>query len=379
MPPERPTLLAAACMAPYPLFNGYAVRVHNLLKHLARQWRITLVSPAGKEPWPLADRMEAWHRMPGDGTTAEAALTKATIEVLEGSSADVALLWGGAEGAALSHPDLFPPVIVDRIDSMMLHSWRRRVHAGTLRTWASSLRGAANCARLERRILRMAKTTTVVGGDDARALQMLSRGSHIEVIPNGCDVDPHSTSAGASRPTVVFSGVLDYEPNVEAVRFFSKHVWPDVRRLVPEAEWMIVGSSPNGYVRRAASEAGASLWADVPDMRECLRRAWVAVVPMRSGCGVKNKILEAWAVKRPVVLTSVAANGIRLDPISAELVVSSAQEMVDQVVRLLTDESAREHYATRGYELCRSQHRWDVAAQRLDNLLRSAGQVATCS
>lgn len=109
MPPERPTLLAAACMAPYPLFNGYAVRVHNLLKHLARQWRITLVSPAGKEPWPLADRMEAWHRMPGDGTTAEAALTKATIEVLEGSSADVALLWGGAEGAALSHPDLFPP------------------------------------------------------------------------------------------------------------------------------------------------------------------------------------------------------------------------------------------------------------------------------
>lgn len=374
MPPERPALLAAGAMAPYPLFNGYALRVHHLLRHLAEEWRITLVSPEAAAPWPLAARMEAWHRVTGSGVGAKSALTDATLAALKGSSAKAALLWAGAEEAALRHPDLFPPIIVDRIDSATLHAWRNRAHARTVREWASAVSDVANRAREERRILKIAQATVVVGSDDARVLRTLRMGSRVEVVPNGCDVEPGITSAAAGNPTVVFSGVLDYPPNVEAVRFFSRQVWPEVRRLVPDSEWIIVGSSPNAQVRRVASEPGVSLWADVPDVRDCLRHAWVAVVPMRSGCGIKNKVLEAWAVKRPVVLTSIAANGIQLDPISAELVVSSAGEMVEQIVRLLMDASARERYGTQGYELCRSQHRWDVAAQRMHRLLESAGQ-----
>jgi glycosyltransferase involved in cell wall biosynthesis len=369
----RRRLLALSAFAPYPLRNGYSLRVHHVLKRLSTSWDIVFLSPAEAVDWPVARQLEAWHHVdrasPGGGLASRPALESMARDVLRQSSFDAALVWGRTEFVADRLAPRFPPFIVDRIDSHTLHAWRNRRYGGTLRSRASAMRDVATYAMEEWRVVRRAGASIVVGQDDARVLRFLSRTACIEVIPNGCDVDVPPTDVVQDHPTVIFSGVLDYPPNVDAVRFFAAQTWPRVRRVLPDAEWIIAGASPGPAVRELAGLPGISIAADVEDMRTYLRKAWVAVAPMTSGSGIKNKVLEAWAVHRPVVMTRMASNGIALDPVSSELVTNSADEMADRIIALLSDAGSRQRYADRGYQTCVQQHSWDLAATRFNELL----------
>jgi glycosyltransferase involved in cell wall biosynthesis len=362
-----------SAIPPYPLTNGYSLRVHHLLKHLSRSWDIVFLSPASVVDWPVSSQLEAWHHVDlasaGGVRASRPAFVRVARDVLEQTQFDVALVWGGTEFVQERLARWFPPFIVDRIDSGTLHTWRNRWHGGTLRSWVSAMREVASHAKDEWRLVRRASATVVVGQDDARVLRYLSRAACIEVIPNGCDVDMPPTDAVEDHPTVIFSGVLSYPPNVDAVRFFATQVWPRVRRVFPDAEWIIAGASPGPEVLALEGTPGISIAADVRDMRTYLRKAWVAVAPMTSGSGIKNKVLEAWAVHRPVVMTRMASNGIALDSVSSELVTNSPDEMAERVIALLSDQGVRQYYADRGYQSCLRQHSWEMAASRMNELL----------
>lgn len=366
-------LLALSALPPYPLRHGYSLRVHHLLKHLCSSWDIVLVSPAAAGAWPVSPQLEAWHHV-DRGSAAGALASRPALEsvardMLQQGPFAVALLWSGTEFVAERLARQFPPFVVDRIDSTTLHAWRNRHHGRTLRSWGSAMRKVAAFAKEEWRVAHRAGATVVVGEHDARVLRFLSRSSCIEVIPNGCDVDVPPTDVMQHHPTVIFSGVLNYAPNVDAVRFFAVQVWPKIRRSFPDAEWIIAGASPGPAVRELAQLPGVSLAGDVEDMRTYLRKAWVAVAPMTSGSGIKNKVLEAWAVHRPAVMTRIASSGIALDPVSRELVASSAGEMADRIITLFADPELRQRYADQGYQSCLQGHRWEMAAGRLNELL----------
>jgi glycosyltransferase involved in cell wall biosynthesis len=104
--------------------------------------------------------------------------------------------------------------------------------------------------------------------------------------------------------------MLDYSPNIDAVEWFTTSVWPHVVADLPTARLEVVGRSPVARVRDAVAAAGAELAADVPDIRPHYWRASVAVVPLRHGSGMKNKVLHAMACGSPIVATSVAVEGI---------------------------------------------------------------------
>jgi glycosyltransferase involved in cell wall biosynthesis len=137
------------------------------------------------------------------------------------------------------------------------------------------------------------------------------------------------------QPYVLFTGTMDYLPNIDAVQFFCREVFPLVRSRVPAARFVIAGRNPSADVKRLAMDPAIRVTGSVPDIRPYLRGAAVAVAPMRIARGVQNKILEALAMDVPVVASSLAAAALPNElasPIAAE---SEPERLADCVVKCL--------------------------------------------
>ncbi len=171
-----------------------------------------------------------------------------------------------------------------------------------------------------------------------------------------------------------FTGSLDYHPNIDAAVFAARAVFPHVRAAMPEARLLIAGRRPGPAVRALAALPGVEVAADVADMGDVLARTRVALAPMRAGSGIKNKVLEAWACARPVVMSRIAANGLSLPDGHAGLVRDGAAAQAAAALALLRDkgravalgEVARVHAA--------SAYSWRRQGAAMDRILRDAGK-----
>lgn len=142
--------------------------------------------------------------------------------------------------------------------------------------------------------------------------------ARVKVLGNGIDsdfFDPALVSAEAqmqeqSGPRLIFTGQMDYPPNIAAVERVAKHILPLVRDKVPGASFHIVGRNPSDAVTALGAAAGVHVWGRVEDIRPWLKASDMALVPLDIARGVQNKVLEAMAMELPVVLTGAAATGI---------------------------------------------------------------------
>jgi len=140
----------------------------------------------------------------------------------------------------------------------------------------------------------------------------------VRAMANGIDsaafdpalVAPEPALAAMGFPRIVFTGQMDYEPNIEACRRAAVAILPRIRARWPEASFHIVGRNPAEPLRALSGKGGVHVWGRVPDVRPWLAAADLALVPLRIGRGVQNKVLEAMAMALPVVLTPQAASGI---------------------------------------------------------------------
>jgi glycosyltransferase involved in cell wall biosynthesis len=371
-------LVAVSTLSLWPPHDGISLRAVKLLEELAGRWSVRLVAPPpsqGGAPWPAdvtmlpAETIGRWS--PAPSAEAVAPVERVVRDALAREPADVLLLWVGAEPIAFGGRDL-PPVVGDRIDAMTLAAARGVRHARGVRGVLRDLRTVAAYAAYERRVVRSQAATVVVGDDDARMLRRLG-GAQVHVVPNGVTADPEPPDAvEAPHPTAMFTGVLGYPPNVEAVVWFAREVWPQVRTAQPAARFVVAGRRPAEAVRALDGQQGIEVWADVPDMRAELAQAWVAVAPMRSGTGIKNKVLEAWAAGKPTVLTSLASNGLMLDENARTLVVDDPREMAARVVELFRDRAERRRLGLAAHALVRRAHGWGEAGAALSRLLEAA-------
>lgn len=383
-------LLAVTAVPPWPMEDGYSLRAGHFLEQLARGWNVTVVSPEPESPPrdpPGADDLE-WITVPGVPATnvlpwreERSPLADRVAGLLRERAFTSALLWNGTEFLAREVPD-FPPAVADRIDCEALQAWRSRRHRTGIPEKLRQLRRGVELAVYERRILRSLAGLVVTGPDDARALRLITGHPSVEVVPNGVALPELDELPGeAGEPTVIFTGVLSYGPNIEAARYFAREVWPEVRGRVPDARFVVAGRSPAPEVEALASEPGVTLRPDVPDLAAEIRRAWVAVAPMRTGSGIKNKVLEAWAAGRPVVLTELATNGLGLDGAPAslrELVCRDAQGLARAVAELLEDGPRRGRLGREARTLAEERHGWEAAGRSLAHFLDGAlgGQVS---
>lgn len=374
----RPPLLAVAGMPALPATNGYALRVSNLLREIARSWRVTLVVPLGassaRELGTLGVQRVVPTTLFGEwgapiGSAKRRALRDLMDRVIDEETPQVALVWACAEDALLDHPR-FPPTVLDWLDSQVVSSWRELRRATGVRNHLRALRDIVVSAARERRVVRTAAATVVDNETDARVLRWVAGRETVHVVSNGVAIQPQATDEEeTATPTVVFTGNMSYPPNVRAVTWFVQSVWPAVRAVVPTALFVVAGWHPAPEILALDARPGVSIMADLHDLSPVLRGAWLAAAPLMTGAGLRTKILEAWAVGRPVVLSPVAASGLHLDDDAASLVVRDASGAAQVIEHLLKDGRERHRLGADAHALAEREYVWERAGSRLNDLL----------
>lgn len=186
------------------------------------------------------------------------------------------------------------------------------------------------------------------------SLDASSMGPSAVVVPNGVDLDRFRLSPVPDSFDVVFTGSLHFLPNVDGLEWFCGDVWERVRALVPSATFHVVGRDVIPRVEALARHPGVEIHADVESVVPYLDRAHVVVVPLRMGSGTRLKALEAFAVGRPVVGTSIGLAGLGIRANEHALVADSAQEFAAAVVGVLRNERAVDGLIESGRKLAES-------------------------
>ena len=237
---------------------------------------------------------------------------------------------------------------------------------GALRQPAYRLESMA-LRRLEKRIVRTFDAVSVVSQTDRERLPEGAR--RVLVCPNGCDLGP---PLPASRePAAAFVALLSWSPNVEAARWLGTEVWPRVRAASPDARLLLVGRDPHPLVRALAG-SGLEVSGTVPDVRPWLARSVVGLAPLRSGGGSRLKILESLDAGRPVVATSIGAEGLESLVGRGVIVADRPDQFAAEIVSLLGDPERARRLGLEGHRAVQAQFGWDVTLAPLFDWIDSA-------
>ena len=192
------------------------------------------------------------------------------------------------------------------------------------------------------------------------------------VIPNAADVEhlqPRRNDPAPDGRTVLFFGLLATVPNVDGVRYFLREIWPLITAARPDARFVVIGADPAPAILAHAGP-GVTILGPVDDLRPHLSAAAVVVVPLRLGSGTRLKILEAWAMARPVVSTSLGAEGLGAVPGRHLLIADDPREFASSVLRVLGGPGFAGELGRAGRALVTERYSWRAAAGALDGFFR---------
>ncbi|MBA3837565.1 MAG: glycosyl transferase family 1, partial [Zymomonas sp.] len=193
----------------------------------------------------------------------------------------------------------------------------------------------------DRAVADRVQASVFISDAEAQLFQSRARTGKIHVVENGIDTMHFDPAAAFKRiesvngPLIVFTGQMDYRPNIEAVSWFANMIFPHIRVAQPAARFAIVGRQPTDAVKALAALPGVIVTGEVADVRGWLAAAQVVVAPLRLARGVQNKVLEAMAMARPLVVSAAAAEGI--DHGDTIRIGATVGEIADHVLAVLAD------------------------------------------
>lgn len=238
-------------------------------------------------------------------------------------------------------------------------------------------REARTLGAYEAEVARRVDTSLFVSEAEAALFRSRSglRADKVRAVENGIDTDrfdpalPFDAVATGEGPLAVFTGQMDYRPNIDAVRWFAADILPLIRERHPQARFAIVGRAPTDEVRALEALPGVTVTGEVPDVRPWLAAADAVVAPLLLARGVQNKLLEAMAMARPVVASAAAAEGIDARPGEHLLVAEDAGAIADAICSLFDDrpEAAKMGQAARARMI--AHYGWDARLAPLAELL----------
>lgn len=262
------------------------------------------------------------------------------------SVADAVFVSSSAMLQYCTAPTFARPSLIDLVD-VDSDKWRQYARKSSVfRRWLYQ-REARLVARLEARAAALFDNIALVSTSEADCFCQ----NHPEVAPtkvhgisNGVDAefyDPAATAHATVQGRIVFTGEMNYKPNVDAVLWFVAEVWPHVLQQQPAATFVIVGRNPVPAIRALAQQQNIEVTGRVEDVRPWLGSAALVVAPMQLGRGIKNKVLEAMAMAKPIVATPQAMLGLPHPPASEALsVVSTATDFAQACLQQLALPSA---------------------------------------
>jgi len=377
---------------PYPPEQGTALRNYHLICQAARFCQVSLLSFA-PENAEIPNELGICQRVRLVTAPPQRSLRQRLQTLLFSSNADMAERFASrpfmtaledmlrdegydavqVEGIELASyalalpPDVRPPIVFDAHNAEWLLQ-RRSAEAD----WQSVSRWPAagyssiqwrRLQKLERRICLASRVVLACSEMDALALQALEASIHPYVLPNGVDTKRYNqefAAANIEHPALLFTGKMDYRPNIDAVTWFYHQVWPQIRANVPDIRFYIVGKNPAPSIQTLTREPGIHVTGYVPSVLPYLAAADCYIAPLRVGGGTRLKLLEAMACGLPIVSTTLGAEG--LDVVSSKhlLLAHSADAFSQAVLNLLHDREFARQLGINARELARTHYDWDL-------------------
>ncbi len=267
------------------------------------------------------------------------------------------------------------------IDFVDIDSDKWRQYA-TTKSWPASWvyrRESRKLLDFERRVAAAFDVSLFVSANEAALFRTIAPESAHKVfhVGNGVDSEYFSPERryedpfGGQEDILVFTGAMDYWPNVDAVRWIANYALPRIRDKVPAARLVIVGSNPSSAVRRLARLPGVTVTGRVADVRPYLAHAAAVVVPLRVSRGVQNKVLEAMAMARSVIATPCALEGITAEPGHDVVMATADDAFVAETTEILLGNKPHA-IGTNARARVLDDYRWSASLARLEALIEGA-------
>jgi glycosyltransferase involved in cell wall biosynthesis len=384
---------------PCPPDNGSKIRVFNLLKQLSKSHKITLLSfaqePVSKES--LLEMESYCHSVhivsykefkPNHLKALLGIFSSRPRSIVDTYSLEMQTLVKNVSAhnyfdvVVASQVDCAPyallleqtPRVFEEIELAVIHERfvRQRSHISRARhglTWWKQ-------SRFLSRLLRDFEGATVVSERERDlVIRIMPEYERLAVVPNGVDLEANTGEFGAPQPdTLIYSGALTYDANLDAMEFFLRYIFPLVETQHPSVSLRITGRHDGVPVERLPLGQGVELTGYLDDVRPAVAQSWACVVPLCMGGGTRLKILEAMALGTPVVSTSKGAEGLEVTPGEDILIADKPAEFADAVLRLLSDETLRAKLSTNGRKLVRERYGWDQIGRKLEHFLHQVVQ-----
>jgi sugar transferase (PEP-CTERM/EpsH1 system associated) len=385
-------ILFAANRFPYPPYRGDKLKIYNLTKRLCKDHDLHLLTF-------LEDRNDLQHLPALDGIFKSIHLVvhpklKSYVNVLSSvfgnipfqvsyfssrkmkNKVDQLLREEQFDAVHVQHLRMAQyfahhrevPRILDLPDAYSLY-WKRRIDATT------GLKKIFNAAEFKRiknyeSILNQFDQTLVCSREDKSWLETQQNIHNVAILPNGVDTSTYHSQAHnyENKTTILFTGNMDYAPNIDAVQYFAKEIFPLILEQHPHVQFVIAGQRPVDAVKALESNK-ILVTGFVPNLREWYKEAAIVVAPLRFGAGTQNKVLEAMAMAVPVVSMNVGFQGLNIDSGEGVILAMDTLPFADACNRLLADQYLRKEVGEAGKQVIHSQFDWDVVAKKLENYL----------
>jgi sugar transferase (PEP-CTERM/EpsH1 system associated) len=408
-PPHRSKkILVLTPQFPYPPHQGTTIRNYNLIAGLARRHEVHLLSfgnPDESRSTPLVElcrsvrlinppqrsvrrRMmglifsrlpDMAQRLPSAefGAALAAMLDREEFDVVEVEGIELAQY---LFQAARSRGDKTWPRLVfdDHNAEYILQQRAFETDVRAPRRWIGAAYSFVQWQRLrgyERRACLVADRVVAVSDTDAKAIRRLVPGLEPIVVPNGVDmayytapIPPAERQAGPGLEDLVFTGKMDFRPNVDAVLWFAQEVLPLVRREAPDVRFWVVGKDPHPRLAPLSGDPAIVVTGCVDDVRPYIAGAAVYAVPLRIGGGTRLKVLEAMAMGKAIVSTALGCEGFDLVPDQELVVADEPAQFAAAVLGLLRDPERRERLGRAARRFAGSRYDWRIIVPRLERI-----------
>jgi glycosyltransferase involved in cell wall biosynthesis len=377
---------------PYPMNGGGAFRIASLIHYFARFAKVDLIlfSESGKPAIvpPGLLRSQTVIPLPHHSRSIVSRYIRNTRRAVQGTPPLIDRLAGHNEEIARAvsgkHYDLgivehlwAAPYLKEVAHAcartvLDLHNIESILHRRCAETShgliaAGQKRFAHSAHEIENNLLPQYSMVLATSKNDAALAAEIAHDAKIFVYPNALPETPAPQIP--EQPVVVFSGNFEYHPNIDAVDFLMSSIWPEVHRECPELRLRLVGRGDKFIRHLLPSGLRVEVTGAVENALEEIAAARIVIAPLRTGSGTRIKILEAWAAARPVIATSVAAEGLECLGERDLIIANRAKDFGTAIARLNADPSRRVSLSVNGRRLFEEHYTWQAVWKTLDATL----------
>ncbi|MFC2111043.1 glycosyltransferase [Bacteroidota bacterium] len=223
--------------------------------------------------------------------------------------------------------------------------------------------------KYEKEIFDYFTNKTIISKPDQQHIPHSNR-ENIHIIPNGVDYDFFQPFESEKKYDIVFTGNMGYPPNINSVIFLAKVILPEVHKIKPNVNLVIVGANPHISVKALKSEK-IKITGWVKDMREYYAQSKIFIAPMQIGTGLQNKLLEAMAMKLPCITSKLANDALCATDGIEILIGNSPEEYANHIINLLDDSKKASEIADAGCKFVHNNYDWEKATQKLETIIKS--------